>query len=76
MAKKSKVDKSVEIIENLKHTIDMGGNPINIAKLKEILKAVEEGTHVIKKRPGRRKSKKQEGKIDEGMDKKPKTFGI
>ncbi len=39
----------------------MGGNSVNIEKLKEILKNVEEGTHVIKKRPGRRgKPKKKE----------------
>tara|TARA_B100001057_G_scaffold385665_1_gene392419 strand:+ start:647 stop:877 length:231 start_codon:yes stop_codon:yes gene_type:complete len=76
MAKKKKKDKSPEIIANLKHTISMGGNSVNIEKLKEILKAVEEGTHVVKKRPGRRKSRKQEGKVDEGIEKKPKTFGI
>lgn len=60
MAKKlSKKARKQEIIDNLKHTIEMGGNPINIDKLKEILKAVEEDTHIVKKRPGRRKPLKK-----------------
>jgi hypothetical protein len=69
MAKKKKKDKSPEIIANLKHTISMGGNSVNIEKLKEILKNVEEGTHVIKKRPGRRgKPKKKEEPRDPNME--------
>jgi len=65
--KKKKKENLKQIIENLKHTISMGGNPVNIEKLKEILKNVEEGTHVIKKRPGRRgkpAKKKEEGPRD------------
>ena len=59
--KKKKKENLKNIIENLKHTISMGGNSVNIEKLKEILKNVEEGTHVIKKRPGRRgKPKKKD----------------
>ena len=53
-----------KIIENLQHTIEMGGNPINIAKLKEILQSVEDGTFVsqFKKRAKRKPKKKKESK--------------
>ena len=63
MAKKvSKKARKEQIIENLKHTIEMGGNPINIAKLKEILESVENDTFVskYKKRAKRKPKKKKE----------------
>ncbi|MDG1252231.1 MAG: hypothetical protein P8N56_00975 [Schleiferiaceae bacterium] len=56
----TKQERYNEVVENLKHTIAMGGNPINVAKLKEILANVENGTHVVKKRPGRKPSRKNE----------------
>jgi|TARA_B100000768_G_C11223483_1_gene351682 hypothetical protein len=53
------------IIENLKHTIEMGGNPINIAKLKEILESVENDTFVSQyKRRAKRKPLKKKDKKD------------
>jgi|TARA_B100000767_G_scaffold198433_1_gene185360 arsenate reductase-like glutaredoxin family protein len=50
------------IIENLQHTIDMGGNPINIEKLKEILEQIKSDTFVsaYSKRAKRRPVKKKE----------------
>ena len=55
-----------QIIENLQHTIEMGGNPINIAKLKEILESVENDTFVsqYKRRAKRKPTKKKEKKDD------------
>lgn len=57
MAKKEeKKARKQQIIDNLKHTIEMGGNPVNIAKLKEILESVENDTFVsqYKKRATRK----------------------
>ena len=67
MAKKvSKKARKEQIIENLKHTIEMGGNPINIDKLKEILESVENDTFVsqYKKRAKRKPLKKKDKKDD------------
>ncbi len=65
MAKKvSKKTRKQQIIDNLKHTIEMGGNPINIDKLKEILESVENDTFVsqYKKRAKRKPTKKKDKK--------------
>lgn len=53
-----------QIIDNLEHTISMGGNPENIAKLKEILESVKNDTFVsqYKKRAKRKPTKKKESK--------------
>ena len=51
-------EKKQQIIDNLKHTIEMGGNPINIDKLKEILESVENDTFVSQyKKRAKRKPK-------------------
>tara|TARA_Y100000389_G_scaffold170690_1_gene177875 strand:- start:203 stop:391 length:189 start_codon:yes stop_codon:yes gene_type:complete len=59
MAKKEeKKARKQQIIDNLKHTIEMGGNPVNIAKLKEILESVENDTFVSQyKKRAKRKPK-------------------
>ncbi len=65
MAKKEeKKARKQQIIDNLKHTIEMGGNPVNIAKLKEILESVENDTFVsqYKKRAKRKPTKKKDKK--------------
>lgn len=69
MAKKaSKKARKEQIIENLKHTIEMGGNPINIAKLKEILESVENDTFVSQyKRRAKRKPLKKKDKKDDNI---------
>ena len=57
MAKKEdKKARKQQIIDNLKHTIAMGGNEQNIDKLKEILESVENDTFVsqYKKRATRK----------------------
>lgn len=57
MAKKEeKKARKQQIIDNLKHTISMGGNAQNIDKLKEILESVENDTFVsqYKKRATRK----------------------
>ena len=66
MAKKvSKKARKQQIIDNLKHTIEMGGNPINIDKLKEILESVENDTFVSQyKRRAKRKPLKKKDKKD------------
>ena len=53
-----------QIIDNLEHTISMGGNPENIDKLKEILESVKNDTFVsqYKKRAKRKPTKKKESK--------------
>ena len=58
MTKKEK--KRLEIIENLTRTIENGGNPTSIYKLKEILQSMKDGTFTIQKRRGRTPRKKSE----------------
>lgn len=53
--------KKKEIIDNLNRSIEQGGNPQSIEKLKEILKSVEDDTYVsqFKKRAKRKPKKKK-----------------
>ena len=62
MARKlSKKARKEQIIENLKRSIEIGGNPQTIEKLKEILESIENDTFVsqFKKRAKRKPKKKK-----------------
>jgi len=66
--KRTKEEKTTEIISNLEETIELGGNKETIAKLKSILENVKDGTHTIPKKRGRRptnKKKKETTKPEE-----------
>tara|TARA_B110000902_G_C14195249_1_gene545651 strand:+ start:324 stop:536 length:213 start_codon:yes stop_codon:yes gene_type:complete len=68
MARKlSKTARKKQIIENLEHTISMGGNSLNIETLKNILEQVKNDTFVSKytTRAKRRPIKKKEESTDE-----------
>lgn len=68
MARKlSKTARKKQIIENLEHTISMGGNPLNIETLKKILEQIKDDTFVSKytTRAKRRPIKKKEESTDE-----------
>jgi len=58
--KLNKKERKSIIIENLKESIAKGGNGDVINKLKEILKNVENDTHTIDKRRGRKPKPKSE----------------
>jgi hypothetical protein len=57
--KKTKEEKTIEIISNLEETIELGGNKDTIAKLKSILENVKDGTHIVPKKRGRRPTNKK-----------------
>ena len=62
MARKlSKKARKEQIIENLKRSIQLGGNSATIEKLKEILESIENDTFVsqFKKRAKRKPKKKK-----------------
>jgi|TARA_B100000085_G_scaffold283658_1_gene314825 hypothetical protein len=62
MARKlSKKARKEQIIENLKRSIEIGGNSETIEKLKEILESIENDTFVsqFKKRAKRKPKKKK-----------------
>ena len=68
MARKlSKTARKKQIIENLEHTMSMGGNSLNIETLKKILEQVKTDTFVSKytTRAKRRPIKKKEESTDE-----------
>ncbi len=54
----SKEKRTKEIISNLEGIIERGGNQSTINELKVVLENIKNGTHVVKKRPGRKPSKK------------------
>jgi hypothetical protein len=54
----SKEKRRKEIISNLEGIIERGGNQSTIDELKVVLEKIKNGTHVVKKRPGRKPSKK------------------
>lgn len=54
----SKEKRTKEIISNLEGIIERGGNQSTIDELKVVLENIKNGTHVVKKRPGRKPSKK------------------
>ena len=65
MARKlSKKARKEQIIENLTRSIELGGNPETIEKLKEILESIQNDTFVsqFKKRAKRKPKKKKESK--------------
>lgn len=57
-SKNTKEKRREEIISNLEGIIQRGGNQSTIDELKMVLENIKNGTHVIKKRPGRKPSKK------------------
>ena len=67
MSKKESPARKKQIIENLEHTISMGGNSLNIETLKKILEQVKTDTFVSKytTRAKRRPIKKKEESTDE-----------
>ena len=58
-SKNTKESRREEIISNLEGIIQRGGNQSTIDELKMVLENINNGTHVIKKRPGRNPSKKK-----------------
>jgi hypothetical protein len=54
----SKEKRRKEIISNLEGIIQRGGNQSTIDELKVVLENIKNGTRVVKKRPGRKPSKK------------------
>ena len=54
----SKEKRTKQIISDLESIIQKGGNQNTIDELKVVLEKIKNGTHVIKKLPGRKPSKK------------------
>jgi len=54
----SKEKRTKQIISDLESIIQKGGNQSTINELKVVLEKIKNGTHVIKKSPGRKPSKK------------------
>jgi len=53
----SKEKRTKQIISDLEGIIQKGGNQNTIDELKVVLEKIKNGTHVIKKSPGRKPSK-------------------